>query len=597
MNAFSPTAPLTRAACFITGTDPDLLATCPKRDIDMVHTLALLMVGLFVWQTATFTLAGHIMRGTADQFDPLYLLPGLWLAFIILLLDSIVIMRASWHAHGLESLKRGGAIVPQTIGARIKAGCMLALRVALSFVIAALMAIVFSIFLFHKEIDRARLLEFQDANAGLYAEHVLRYDEQITTNRRDQRTLREQLQRGAEEAVSLRQTLVSPAVDAPELKLAVSAVERLEEAKAIADRDLAAAQAFATNELAGIRAAPGNSGVAGVGPVRRAAEERLAAATERATAVQAELETAHARLREFEPKLTAAITAKRAYAETNLRRVQEAAAEAQARLEVLGIAETALLADRESALRSAVESDPQHVPMDDGLLGRVRLLGTLADNLGVLAAILLVKVFLLGIDLVAVFAKTTAYIPSTYALRLVTLDYRDAYHAVRTVEAFSEEEFDRSPPTGLEAPTWENTSESPPAAAEPFGAPSDVIDVEPEEPPSDDPNPLDRLREAAAKPGPTPKPKRKAKPDDGHNDSKPTVTPEPPPYGTAEPPPRRRGRRRAPARPNRRSMVPPAYPSQPTTSPLTATNARKARMRYSNCRGSDRLSRAIAISR
>src|ERR1700687_82108 len=121
-----------RFLCWLVGVDSDLLAQCPRRDLDAVRTLAGIMIGVWVFQSALFTLAARIALARDDEFRPELMAAGMLLATLILLIDSYVIMRSSWSLHGLQLLQRGGFPDFETKSARIKRTLFVVVRVALS---------------------------------------------------------------------------------------------------------------------------------------------------------------------------------------------------------------------------------------------------------------------------------------------------------------------------------------------------------------------------------------------------------------------------------------------------------------------------------
>ena len=288
-----------------------------------------------------------------------------------------------------------------------------------------------------KEIDKAKGDEYQRNNAGLFAAAEARFDQQVQANAQALRESEQRLARYETEAAALRRVLVDPVPDAPELKLALTVLGRAEEGQESAAKELADAQSFSTNELAGIIIAPGNSGKSGEGPVRNAAKERVATAQFRADAQRRSVADARQRLRETEAKVSSTADTKRRQAEANLERITQALPEEKSRFERLDDEQRRPTANREQIIRRAVDRDPSRVPEQDGFLARLKILHTLTSEPMTLVVVVLIDLALFGVELAAVIAKIASFVPTTYATKLALLDYGDFVTAATALIAMS----------------------------------------------------------------------------------------------------------------------------------------------------------------
>lgn len=417
----------TRFQIWLTGTDPVLLARCPARDIGNVKTIAWLMMGVWIWQTTMFALVAHMMLARAGDIRPALIATAMLIATLILLIDSYMIMRSSWYVHGLEELKRGGLGIQVSLAARIKSWMSLAVRLFISLVLAMLIALFCAVLLFGKDISKDIESAYQQQNARLMAAVTARIDNELKKMADAVAAATAVMTRLNDDEASLRRIIVDPAVTDAEMKLTLDRIARLEGVKRNAERALTEAEAFAANELGGIRGAPGNSGIPGSGPVRRAAEERLQAARRASENAGRELTAAQARLRELQ-ELSAASARRRAdTAAQKLADVTRDRPIAQTRLTALEEEYRTMSARREQAIQAALEADPAYLPKDDGLLARVRVLKQMMNDPWVFTIVVLFDLAFFALELAAVLSKITTFVPASYSVELAYEDYLRAY--------------------------------------------------------------------------------------------------------------------------------------------------------------------------
>jgi len=367
------------------------------------------------------------------QIRPDILTGGIFLASTILLIDAYVIMRSGWELSGIAELQRGGIDISGGRGARVKASCFLAVRIALSVGLAQLTAIFVALLVFGADIASHLQDAYLKANASLISNATALADAQIERGTEAVKSATKQSETLAAQIAALRANEVSN----PEVQQAQQEVTDLIARKVKADEDLRAAEAFATNELGGIKGASGNSGQPGRGARYRAAVEQSNSAKTHAQQVDKDLDAARVRLDNARRQASIADDPTKPRAADQLPAFEKALRDETNRLAGLKDELAKVTKGREAAIRSAVESAADHVPYAGGFLNRLVVLESIAqDNGRIAAVILLIDLVSFGFELAAVLAKVTGYVPTTYAKLLA----RDSYmQTVRMAEEIAVE--------------------------------------------------------------------------------------------------------------------------------------------------------------
>ncbi|MDR3471227.1 MAG: DUF4407 domain-containing protein [Devosia sp.] len=413
---------------WLAGVDEETLSTCPQHDKDNVLAIALLMIGVWLYQTALFSIVLHRMLADDGAIHPELVLASAFIATMIAMIDSYMVMRSGWHLHGIGELKRGGLDISGGWGPQVRNGIFLALRILLSVGIAQLTAVFTALILFHPdiaaEIDRVN----RQQNADLIANVQAQVDAEIqrTATAVDAQNQRVTALDG--QLAGMRQGTVDPTANDSQIQAAQADLAKAEAEKSKRDAELVAAQTFAANEIAGIKADPGNSGKPGKGPVRAGAEERVKAATANDTAAAQAVTDARARLDDLQKRLASTAPDRAKLAQAQLPPLEAQARDETAQLNTLRAHLTELTTGRENAIRAGVDSAPNHVGYDSGLLGQLAGLRTVAQSPEIAFVIGLIDLTSFGLELAAVLAKVTSFIPTTYSALLA----RNAY--MRTVD-------------------------------------------------------------------------------------------------------------------------------------------------------------------
>lgn len=426
-----------RFLIWIAGGDLATLKSCPAHDWDNMYAVAWLMIATWVYQTGLFTIVGNRLFAEPGQFQPLLLLPSMFCATFVMLIDSYMIMRSGWHLGGIQELKRGGIDISGGPAARLKAGLFLSVRIVLSLGLAQLTAIFVSLLIFGHTIDAQVRDTYLKANAHLVGPATALIDGMIKRATDAYNAEIRRVNDLAAQVATLRQNEIDPSANDAQIQAAQQEVAQLTAEKTKADDAVAAAQAFADDELGGIKGSPLNSGREGRGLRYAAAGQKVTDAQAHDQAVTARLAAARKRLDDLRQQVAAGnvVLKQQAHAqlpgfEATLRTERKALADLKEQLEKL-------IAGRDAAIRAAIEQAPDHVEVDNGLIAQITVLKDIAEkNRDIAVLILLIDFVSFGFELAAVLAKVTSYVPTTYA----TILARDAYMgAVRIVDEMTDE--------------------------------------------------------------------------------------------------------------------------------------------------------------
>lgn len=412
---------LSRLIIKIGAGDEQILRTCPIRDVHNVMTIGWLLIIVWVWQSVLFTMVGHMMLARSGEWRFDVILGAMLIATVVMLVDSYVIVRSSWHLQGISELQRGGLDLPSPIAARIKNGIFVAVRLMLSTVLAMLTALFLSILLFEKDISANLEHEFQKQNAPLLARISGQVDDAIGKLKGEHEEIRKRLSTMADEEKLLRATVIDPEGDNSEFKAALDRVSVLNEAKVEAQRELTAAEKHAADELGGARL-PGTSGIAGYGPLRRAADEKIASAKRKLQGVISEIEEAQKHIETLRLTFKDVTGSKRLAAEAKLAEIAIQRKEKEERLAFVEAEFKKREQDRDRVVRTAFENDPAYHAKENGFLARLEGLERISAQFHVKFVVVIFHIGLFGIELAAVLAKIATFIPASYTTILAWHD-------------------------------------------------------------------------------------------------------------------------------------------------------------------------------
>lgn len=459
----------------VAAVDKETLLLCPQADWDNARAVAEIQLFVWAYQTSLLSIIAHKLFAAPDQLRPELVVGAAFIATFILLLDSYMVMRSGWHLSGIAELKRAGIDISGDAWAHVKAGVFLSIRILLAIGISMIAALFLGILVFNRDIEAQLQENYHRANAPLIAQAAKLLDADI-----DRRATVLNAQEGratalASQVKAARDAELDPLSNDPRVKTARDEVAQLLTRQAKAEEDLRNAEVFAANEAGGIKALADNSGQVGEGPRYRAALEQAAGAKRRLQDATDALTNARTRLDAIVPR-TATVPKDAKSGASEQRKLLEASLTAEdAKLKTMRDEFATLKGNREAAISKAVERAPNHVARDDGLLAHITVLERMArEDTTIAVVIALIHLTSFGLELAAVLAKITSYVPTSYATRIAC----DAYlRAVRIAEELTAElnegpspdNPDPRPTPPFRGPANDNKPTSAYPAVDPFG--------------------------------------------------------------------------------------------------------------------------------
>ena len=473
--------PISKVLFKIAGADEATLRLCPESDWSNIRATSLLLIAAVIYMAAVLSLAAHEAL-TSDSKIHIDLIIGSGAVGMMFgLVDSYVFLRAGFYAEGLAELARGGLDLRGGGDAKVKARVFLGVRILFSIGLAQLTAIFVSLALYGPEVAGEINRQYQQQNFALIAEAKLQVDGEIRRAADAVKGQEAHLAALQRQTAAMREGSVNPSANDSSIQAQQREVDQLLAEKSQREAESAAAQTFSANELSGAKT-PGNSGIVGRGPVRIAAEERAKAASARVAAADRDLTEARNRLDDLRKEMSSSDEERSRQAQQQLPQLDAEVQAATAQLTASGDNLTKLNGSREADIRAAVESAPDQIGRDQGLLAKLKALWRIAQDPGIKAVIILVDLVSLSLELACVLVKVTTLLPTTYA----ALVARDSYmRVVRIVDGMTTE-LDRGPeprvgePKG--PPRSQSTDDNPMDPT--FRAPPSVIpnDVPPQPP-------------------------------------------------------------------------------------------------------------------
>lgn len=421
---------LGRLFLYIAGVDEETLRLCPQHDWDAVWAVSQLMICAWLYEAGLFSIISSRLFAPPGQIQPALLVVSAFLATFIMAIDSYMVMRSGWHLAGIQELKRGGIDISGGVGARLKAGIFLCIRIILSIGIAQLTAIFLSLLIFGSDIANRLQETYLHANTALINNATALVDGEI--QQADDAVKMESGKEAALEAQvsAIRQNQIDPSAGDAQIQLAQQEVTQLLSEKTAADQAVQQDETAASDELGGIKSA-GSSGIPGDGPRRRAALEAVGNAKDQDQQIGIELEAAQNRLDTLRSQSQAGNQTIEQQSRAELPAFQSTLATEDAKLASMKNVLTALQDHRDDAIRAALEAAPDYIPYNNGLLAQITALDQIAhENRKIETVIILVDVTSFAFELAAVLAKVTSYVPTTYAALLARSAYMQVVRLV-----------------------------------------------------------------------------------------------------------------------------------------------------------------------
>src|SRR5262252_831436 len=171
--------PLTRLLLAIAGIDEELLQRCPPRDWGIAKGIGAIGLCVGIYLTSLFFLMANKLFSPPGQIRIELLVPSLFFAIFIIVIDAFQINRTSWNLSGIAALKRGGLDISGGFAARIKATSFLPIRLILSGVLAQLTAIFASLLIYGGDISAPIEKKYLEVNGHLIAPATALVDAEI----------------------------------------------------------------------------------------------------------------------------------------------------------------------------------------------------------------------------------------------------------------------------------------------------------------------------------------------------------------------------------------------------------------------------------
>ena len=409
----------------LAGVDNDTMRQCPPHDADNVRALGELLIASFIWQSLLLTLIGERLFAEPGQFRPDILVGAAGIALFVMLIDSYIFYRSGFELAGIEELRRASLDVGGP-GPGKKIAYLIA-RIFLSIGFSQLTAIFTALLIFGSDIDSRLLSTYQTANARSLATVAGLTDADIQRT-----TSAVKMQEGRIEAVSsqvttLRQHDIDPTTSEPRLQQAQQEVSRALDAKMKADESTVAAETFASMEKGGVTVDGRSSGIAGIGPRYKAALETVETAKRHAQEASSSLDDARARLEKMRKESASAASVQQERSHSELPTYEQSLTTEEGKLAKLKDQLSTLVKDRPETIRRGVEAAADYVPLNRGFLAQLVALDEIAtENRKIGMVILLIDIVSFGLELAAVLAKVSSYVPMKYSALLAANSYAAA---------------------------------------------------------------------------------------------------------------------------------------------------------------------------
>jgi hypothetical protein len=411
-----PPGPIVGGLARLSGTDKPTLCLCPQRDHDIAAEDGALLLAVCLYQTTIFTLVLHKTLAAPGQIRPELIALGIGLAVLVMLLDIIMVMRPAWISAGEHALKRGGLLLEVGSGKRIQMGFFLTLRISIVLISATLTSMLVGTLIFSRDIGSLSAHDYLVANAPVIANATATVDGEIGRTSAGLKSQVDHVSTLSSQIDMVRQTQIDPTAADPRIQQTLRQITQLEAARDEASKARTQADDFASDELSGARNSRSNSGVAGNGPVRAAAQEKAHHAADDERRIDSQLAASRQRLDSLHKEFVGASDSARQQADTRLPQLQDALTSEQGKGHELQDRLAQLTADRDDAIQRIVMNDPDFHARDDGLLAQLRALERITHGDPIaLTLVLLIDAFAFFIEAAVVCAKTFARVPTTYA--------------------------------------------------------------------------------------------------------------------------------------------------------------------------------------
>lgn len=412
----SPPGIIGRFFIWLAGADLATLKICPQRDHGIVMQDGALLIAICVYQAVIYSAVLEKTLSPSGQFRPELIALGIGLAFMVLLIDVVMVMTTSWVSAGEEALRRGGLALEINWPKRIQTWFFLAIRISITLISSQLTGMLTGILIFSADIESIVQHDYLAANASIIVSATSFVDGEIVRISAALKSETDHASSTSTQIDRIRGIAVDPTTADPNTRQILGEISQLEAEKVKASTARVQAQDFASNELAGLKNAPGNSGLQGNGPVRAAALEKVRHAADDEKRIDDELASARQRLDAIQKQSTSTSETARHRATGQLPEFQNALATEQDKIRDLQNQLARLTADRDEAIQRIVANDPNFHARDEGLVAQLKALRRVTEgDPTALMLVLLIDAFAFLLEAAVVCAKAFARVPTTYA--------------------------------------------------------------------------------------------------------------------------------------------------------------------------------------
>jgi hypothetical protein len=163
----------------VAGVQEEKLQLCPPEDWSKAAGTGLVMVANVLFTTCLYSLISHTLFASPGQIRIELIIASLCFALFVMLIDLEIFIRPSWIREGFHGLKRGGLIIPISLGDRVGGALSLMVRIALGLGLCQLSALFLALIMFQADIDTRIQDSWRQANSHLIGPATMRVDDEI----------------------------------------------------------------------------------------------------------------------------------------------------------------------------------------------------------------------------------------------------------------------------------------------------------------------------------------------------------------------------------------------------------------------------------
>ena len=427
----------------LAGVDEAVLRRCPPDDSSKVRSVAQIQIANFLYVSAMLAIMAHRLFEPSGRFRPEFVLGAVFLGGMLCQLDALLFVHTSWMSRGLSLIKEwGGYPISGGFSARVRSAIALAVRLILSVGLASLIGISASLLVVADDVRALLNRDWLEANRQVIETATALVDDRI---KKAQEAVDEESARVSALSVQvgdLRAAEIDPSANDARVREGQKELTDLLARQARADDDVRDSETRGSLKLGGIKV-QGTSGIAGDGPMHRAAIEQVSDAKRRARDAAAEVEVARHRLDVLRQQNSTSDDAARQRAHGQLPEFESALATEITTLATLKDQYERLSQNREEEIRHDEESSPNYVPLNEGFLAQAGGLARIAEsNPAQKFLVIAIEMTSFGFEF-AVVLVAMMLVPTQYSLLAVRDLYEETIRVADHMASVSQKGSDR----------------------------------------------------------------------------------------------------------------------------------------------------------